>query len=947
MFPFQPKPERRTSFEDIFFEHYSRLLEWALQLTRRDRSEAEDLVQELYVRFARLDTSSQHIESAENYLFSVLRNLHYARMRRARTSAMDDLSIIDYESAQRGLRAVDRSELLFVRSDLHRICDYLCSRKDTSRAASIFILRYFLGYFPNETMKVVQSSRVAVDKAIQAVRREARLDLRRPGAIRSIGGNREPKARSSNNRVDEQNLFLALRAKIFASCTGECFGRAALESKYAQLGHSFTAEELAHLVSCSTCLDQANQILGLPLLEERSPDETIGRNTPQGPDGSAGSTPTLVSNRSPRKRNELERRRVRLQRYAEEVDQHRPQRLLIVVDGDVRASQKVTAPLSELRVELGRTEKPSFIEVLSEQGICLAFVLVRQPVPEVDLCQSQETELSDDRGIKIVVSFTEETPAIQVVYRDPLVAAESEEAETPAETPAILRQGAVLPTLAAFDRPRVPGRSGNLWSWITEIPFLKMNPFLVSAVLFGLCSIACFLLWTRSGPRISPRTFLNRAEQSDATVLKSPNPGVIYQKVRISTQGHSIERAIYRDPENKRRPRPQHLDATAKKFREELVVAGVDWNDPLSASNYAQWHNRQPVKEDAVTQTGRNLLTLTTSTDSASPVLKESLTVRESDFHPVERTIELRDEGTVEIAELNYDVMPWAAVNQDLFEPVLGASAAVPGSIHPSLSIPLPHVLSDLQLDEAELAARLVLHELHADQGEQIRLTRTPQGIDVKGVVETDQRKEQIVSQLLTVENVHPSILSVQEIEDSPPSGPLTETDPVQAYSVDSQPSPLEIYMREKGLLLTGLATTSQQLLDGSLRIQQAETHLVELRQRFANPSQLPANLQRQLVALSQNYVAAIQAGLDANQRALASLGLIGTESSGPSAVPIADLSDEVRQYQQLCQELIASGTGQPRPASAIASDLVESDALIREQIAQNQVSPPAAPNSK
>jgi DNA-directed RNA polymerase specialized sigma24 family protein len=178
MFPFPPKPERCTSFEDIFFEHYSRLLEWALQLTRRDRSDAEDLVQELYVRFARLDTTPEHVENAESYLFSALRNLHHTRAKRARTSVVDDLSIVDYDSVHHGVRAVDRSELLSVRSDLYRICDYLCSRKDTSRSASMFILRYFLGYFPNEVMKVVQSSRVSVDKAIQAVRREAGLDLR-------------------------------------------------------------------------------------------------------------------------------------------------------------------------------------------------------------------------------------------------------------------------------------------------------------------------------------------------------------------------------------------------------------------------------------------------------------------------------------------------------------------------------------------------------------------------------------------------------------------------------------------------------------------------------------------------------------------------------------------------------------------------------------------------
>src|SRR5258707_15884512 len=98
MFPFPSKPDQRPSFEDIFFEQYPRLLEWALQLTGRDRSEAEDLVQELYVRFARAGKVPEHVENAESYLFTVLRNLHYARARRARTSVIDDLSIVDYDS---------------------------------------------------------------------------------------------------------------------------------------------------------------------------------------------------------------------------------------------------------------------------------------------------------------------------------------------------------------------------------------------------------------------------------------------------------------------------------------------------------------------------------------------------------------------------------------------------------------------------------------------------------------------------------------------------------------------------------------------------------------------------------------------------------------------------------------------------------------------------------
>ncbi|GGG99467.1 RNA polymerase sigma factor [Silvibacterium dinghuense] len=947
MFPFPPKPERRTSFEDIFFEHYSRLLEWALQLTRGDRSDAEDLVQELYVRFARLDTTPEHVENAENYLFSALRNLHYTRARRARTNAIDDLSIVDYDSIQHGLRAVDRSELLSVRSDLYRICDYLCSRKDTSRSASIFILRYFLGYFPNELMKVVQSSRVAVDKAIQAVRREARMDLQRPGAIRSINEKRDQKTRVSNGNgaENEQHLFHALRTRIFASCAGECFGRSTLESKYAQLGQNFTTQELAHLVSCTICLDHANRILGLPLLEDRSPDDAIGRDTPQGPDGTAGSLPTLISNRSSRKKKDLERRRTQLKRCAEEVDQHRPQRLFIVVDGEVRASQKVTAALSELRVELGRSEKPSFIEVLSEQGICLAFVIVQQPAPEGDLYQSHETALSDDRAIKVVTSFTEETPAIQVVYRDPLVAAD--EAGDLAENPAIQTYNTVAPKLTTFEQPGLLEWPRHFWSRLTGIPS-KMNPLLASAMLFGLCSIVCFLLWTRSGPRISPRTLLNRAEQSDTSALAASRAGVIYQKVRISESGHAMERAIYRDPQKKRKPRQQHLTAADQKLKDRLDVAGVNWDEPLSAVNYATWHDHQLGRRDVVAQTGSNLLTLTTSTDAvSSPILKESLTVRESDFHPVARTIELRDEGMIEIAELNYDVMPWAAVNQDWFEPLEGTISGSAG-IHPALH--LPHLLSDLELDEAELEARVVLSQLHADQGEQIHLDRSSTGIEVKGVVDTDERKHQLVSQLLQVPHVRPSILSVEELSNNPLPTPPRTAQPLQAYSVEAQQSPLEQYLRAQKMPLAQLATVSQDLLSGCLRVQQAQTHLSELQQRFKEDNQLPADRQQQLTALSQNYVTAIQSGLDMDKRALLSLGLIDssqTISSPTSGVPDKDFSQQVRHYQELCQELITGGPGQSRPAAVIANEIMTSGAAIRTRITQIPTFPSAAHNDQ
>jgi len=79
---FHSKPDRRTN-EAVFFAYYSRLLEWALQITRNDRTEAEDLVHDFYLRLTRITKSIDEMEQLEHYLFKVLRNLYYSRQRLA------------------------------------------------------------------------------------------------------------------------------------------------------------------------------------------------------------------------------------------------------------------------------------------------------------------------------------------------------------------------------------------------------------------------------------------------------------------------------------------------------------------------------------------------------------------------------------------------------------------------------------------------------------------------------------------------------------------------------------------------------------------------------------------------------------------------------------------------------------------------------------------------
>src|SRR5260370_23723061 len=258
-----------------------------------------------------------------------------------------------------------------------------------------------------------------------------------------------------------------------------------------------------------------------------------------------------------------------------------------------------------------------------------------------------------------------------------------------------------------------------LSSWSRLLPhfrfagFKNMNPFLASAAVILVASVVLFFIWQRSMQSVSASELLQRAESAESTPAQSGKPGVIYQKVQIRTPHGSVERDLYRDREGRRRPKAQAVAAQFTPLKAKLNIAGVNWDEPLSASSYKAWHDSQSEESDQVRHTGENLLTLTTKT-TGGIVVEESLTVREGDFHPVKRTVELLDVGTVEIAEVNYAVLDWNAVNTDFFEPL---TPAIPGN--PSIRadvVPVgPAAPAPAQLLDAELQARVALHTVGAD----------------------------------------------------------------------------------------------------------------------------------------------------------------------------------------------------------------------------------------
>src|SRR5215470_7933621 len=163
--------------ENIFVEKYDRLHAWALQITERDQELAEDLLHDVFIQFTLNEPDLNKISNLDGYLYSMLRNLHLAKIRRETRNTLEQLSIVEYDSAEVGLRTVDLRDQIQAQDDLRRVCQYACSRKQTAKPGSVLILRFFHGYYPEEIARVLRSPRPSIDTWLRFARKEGRACL--------------------------------------------------------------------------------------------------------------------------------------------------------------------------------------------------------------------------------------------------------------------------------------------------------------------------------------------------------------------------------------------------------------------------------------------------------------------------------------------------------------------------------------------------------------------------------------------------------------------------------------------------------------------------------------------------------------------------------------------------------------------------------------------------
>lgn len=758
--------------EQEFIRRYSQLLTWAMRLTNH-RASAEDLVQDAFIQFTKVRTNLESIENVDGYLRRMLRNMHISRLGR-RTEQLNPqiISLADLE-LELDSPGHEFQQRLQTHEELCRVCHYACIRKETSRAGSILILRFFLEYSPSEIAEVLCTSRHCVDQWQRLARRELKVYLESPQRLRFVSTSKwDPlpaKPFVSHNWPNE------FRRLICSSRQGLCISPDELMRIYkADAAESLTTTRLAHIVSCNTCLDEVNRILGLPSLEHRLPRQSNERRRPpttgSGFGGGSDEGPTDVSSR--------------LQRHVDLVVSQRPKELHISVDGLPVAILKTSSGYSEVHVNLSAEDPANFVEIVSEHGVPLLFFTLDQDScglsdqwAQLELSEgrSLETRLCDKGGSLVLEVSYQQVASMTHLMRS---AIHEQQHLSPTQT-AIVPQNPFIDVSPArksvLETVRELVRAGVMLSGQTS----WLNPQLATVVIATVLITGLLLVWLRP----SAQSVLNRAVVAEE---KEAQPGVVLHRVlrfeskRVGDLTAVVQTIdIWEDKANGKIARRVYDG-------ENILIAG-EWRKSDGA--HFVYHHRTGLKSLATPDDLNQILMLSPWRLDISPktframfnpaelevvkgptdytiswkgmraiasakLVAATLTVTNNDFRVSRQSLEVeRSDGRYEYSfvQLDAERLPEQEVLPGYFSPdsfVRPGSSTVVGSAKPNVrndsSDRMTHVLATAST-ELEIEVAYLLNRAKSDRNEQIVLTRTRTGsLLIEGVVETEERKKEI-----------------------------------------------------------------------------------------------------------------------------------------------------------------------------------------------------------
>lgn len=895
----------------LFMSRYEWLLRWAMQFARNDRATAEDLIQDTFIRFCQANLKVAEIRDVEALLYTYLEYVHLAHIREVQRHSFLSLADAKLDALALGIFNGPDVERIETQNVLRRIAAYVAWRKQTSKSASIVALRFFHGYLPEEIACIALVSREAVDERLHKGRNEIRLHLLDAEKLRVVQRGGPIEIFPLKVVVPTDALHVELLNQLFHAPHGGCMSREQLAAYYRRRPDiPIHRDLLAHLVCCSKCLAIVEQVCR----KNQHPNASGGAGSPFGANRKGPHREQRESSaKSP------DRVLLRAQRRLNEVFEHRPTSLIVAVNGEVLASRDIRASFNGLKVEV-LTRDLKFIEVLSEHGVSLLSWVVESTPPHGEPVAHREAEFSMGRRLEVDLEFSALKLVIEVQYYDPsysdilspsLAAAGSFDEEDEAET-----------SLVGKEDTSTWWSHGNLlrrW-WNSSATSL-----IATGIVCALLLLMVFAIHLQESNRVRPAEFLQRAAISEKQGTQNAKSSVILQQVNIRSNQGTFERSIYRDPEGKHHMKEQALDEKKERLKTRLADAGIDWDDPLSAASFQEWHAHSHIKSESVRSIDDKFLMLRVDAEG-SDVEQETITIRTSDFHPVDRTAEFRDIGTVEIAELNYTVVPWATINQDIF--ATSDIGPVPSATAPLLPR-LPErqrPASDAELDLAELNVWTALRALHASFTDRLTISRSIAGVRISGLVEDDEQKSEIKQRLAFIPHVSMNLTTVSDASHHPEESKAPES--IHVVSVVAGPSLLETFLQGQGRSRDSSNDLAERLFAASTTLVRANNALSQLQQRFRRDSLSP-DAQSAYNHLIASWYDELDDALREESEAIHQTGIQLRPDEAADPEP-ADLTAGIDTNRTLLKELSRHDAQGTRTAQAVLIELASSVASLR-----------------
>jgi hypothetical protein len=254
-----------------------------------------------------------------------------------------------------------------------------------------------------------------------------------------------------------------------------------------------------------------------------------------------------------------------------------------------------------------------------------------------------------------------------------------------------------------------------------------LSPFRHPGLRWALSCAAvlalCFVLvkQLRETPKVEAAALLQKAVRASQA-----RPATV-KRLRITTRTGQLTRVIgvaYKPP------------AREAEISRIFGAAHYDWNDPLSAQAYTAWRDQLPRFEDAVASQPSSYEIKTTTEDSE--LVSATLKLRTTDLEPLEGRFEFRNRDWVELTELVDQQTNPASTVAGTNGGMPRQPGVPPGPLNTSVETAEPSAFSE------ELQVVAALHQLGADLGDPLEISREGGQVLVSGTGIAPQRQQQI-----------------------------------------------------------------------------------------------------------------------------------------------------------------------------------------------------------